>query len=248
MFRFINGTIVLADGLLPDGELLTLDDRIQHVGPTNTRSPSGLTVIDLDGGYLLPGFVDLHVHGGGGADFMDGTAEAFRTVLASHARHGTASCTPTTTVARHEQHMLFLRLVGEFRDRQTGGAKVLGAHIYGPYFAPEARGCHPAATVRAPTPADYEPYLAFAADIRNATVAPELPGAEGFVAPAARVAFAVMPAIPMRHSNKLRLQSVGACGTSIICSARCPIARGCGKRKPTRCVAASWKPPFSSMN
>jgi N-acetylglucosamine-6-phosphate deacetylase len=181
MFRFTNGTIVLADRLIPDGELLTFDDHIEYVGPADMRSPSGLSTMNLNGGYLLPGFIDLHVHGGAGADFMDGTAEAFRTVLAAHALHGTTSCTPTTTVARHDQHVRFLELVREFRGKSTGGAKVLGAHIYGPYFAPEARGCHPAATVRAPTPADYESYLAFAKDIRNATVAAELQGAEDFV-------------------------------------------------------------------
>jgi N-acetylglucosamine-6-phosphate deacetylase len=112
---------------------------------------------------------------------MDGTAEAFQTVLAAHARHGTTSCTPTTTVARHDQHIAFLERVREFRRKPAPGARVLGAHIYGPYFAPEARGCHPAAAVRNPTPADFEPLLEFAADIRTATVAPELPGAEAFV-------------------------------------------------------------------
>jgi N-acetylglucosamine-6-phosphate deacetylase len=177
MFRFFNGTVVLADRLFAEGEVVTRDDRVAHVGAA--RGGSGLTAVDLKGGYLLPGFVDLHVHGGDGADFMDGTAEAFRTVLAAHGRHGTTSCTPTTTVARHYQHLQFLNLVREFR--RTPGPRVLGAHIYGPYFAPAAVGCHPAATVRAPTPADYEPYLEFAAEIRTATVAPELPGAEQFV-------------------------------------------------------------------
>lgn len=181
MYRFTNGTLVLPDALLPDGEVVTLDDRIVHVGPAEPGSGPGLTLVDLAGGYLLPGLVDLHVHGGAGADFMDGTADAFATVLAAHARHGTTSCTPTTTVARHDQHMTFLELVREFRRKPPTGARVLGAHIYGPYFAPEARGCHPAAAVRPPAPADYEPYLAFAADIRTATVAPELPGAEAFV-------------------------------------------------------------------
>jgi N-acetylglucosamine-6-phosphate deacetylase len=181
MFRFLNGTVVLPDRLLPDGEVVTLDDRIAHVGPAESGSAAGLNLIDLEGGFLLPGFVDLHVHGGDGADFMDGTAEAFRAVLAAHARHGTTSCTPTTTVARHDQHLRFLELVRQFRKQPVAGARVLGAHIYGPYFAPEARGCHPAAAVRPPTPADFEPYLAFAHDIRTATVAPELPGAEQFV-------------------------------------------------------------------
>jgi N-acetylglucosamine-6-phosphate deacetylase len=181
MFRFLNGTVVLPDRMLPDGEVVTFDDRIMHVGKAEAGSGTGLTLVDLDGGYLLPGFVDLHVHGGAGADFMDGTAEAFRTVLAAHARHGTTSCTPTTTVARHDQHLKFLELVRRFRKQPANGARVLGGHIYGPYFAPEARGCHPAATVRPPTPADFEPYFAYADDIRTATVAPELPGAEEFV-------------------------------------------------------------------
>jgi N-acetylglucosamine-6-phosphate deacetylase len=181
MLRFTNGTIVLPDRLLDGGEVHTRVDRIRYVGRADGDGASGLAVIDLAGGYLLPGFIDLHVHGGDGADFMDGTADAFRTVLAAHARHGTTSCTPTTTVARHDQHLAFLELVRAFRRSPAAGAKVLGAHIYGPYFAPEARGCHPAAAVRPPTPTDYEPFLAFADDIRTATAAPELPGAEAFV-------------------------------------------------------------------
>jgi N-acetylglucosamine-6-phosphate deacetylase len=181
MYRFLNGTVVLPDRLLPDGEVVTLDERIAFVGQVQPGSASGVMLVDLDGGYLLPGFVDLHLHGGDGADFMDGTAEAFQTVLAAHARHGTTSCTPTTTVARHEQHIAFLELVRESRRKPATGARVLGAHIYGPYFAPEARGCHPAAAVRNPTREDFEPLLEFADDIRTATVAPELSGAEAFV-------------------------------------------------------------------
>src|SRR5439155_17519597 len=132
--------------------------------------------------FVAPGFIDLHVHGGAGADFMDGTHEAFTTVCRAHARHGTTSLTPTSTVARHDQTLRFLELCRRYRDEPTGGARVHGGHLYGPYFAPDARGCHPAADLRPPTPADYEPFLAFAGDgLLTATVAPELPGAEGFV-------------------------------------------------------------------
>src|SRR5947209_2005461 len=63
----------------------------------------------------------------------------------------------------------------------AGGARILGAHFYGPYFTPEARGCHPAAGLRPPTPAEYERYLDYADAIVTATVAPELLGAEAFV-------------------------------------------------------------------
>src|SRR5262245_36992486 len=109
--HFHNGTIVLEDRLLTDGHIAVAGDRIQSVGAASVGSSEGEeTVIDLQGGYLAPGFVDLHVHGGDGADFMDGTVEAFRTSCRAHARHGTTSLLPTTTVARHDQLLAFLEV------------------------------------------------------------------------------------------------------------------------------------------
>jgi N-acetylglucosamine-6-phosphate deacetylase len=179
---FHHGTVVLEDRLLPDGQVAVEGGRIASVRPAGSRSESGSAqVTDLEGGYLVPGFVDLHVHGGAGADFMDGTEEAFRTVCRAHLRHGTTALLPTTTVARHEQHLRFLNLCRRFQRECSGGARMLGAHFYGPYFASEARGCHPAGPVRAPTPSEYEEYLNYTDCIVTATVAPELPGAEAFV-------------------------------------------------------------------
>lgn len=173
---FHNGTVVLEDRLLPDGTVTIEDERIASVG----GDVPAATSLDLAGGYLVPGFVDLHVHGGAGHDFMDGTDEAFRAVCQAHARHGTTSLLPTTTVARHEQHLAFLDVCRRFMGQDTGGARVLGAHFYGPYFAPEARGCHPGAAVRPPREDEYQQYLNFGC-INRATVAPELPGAEAFI-------------------------------------------------------------------
>src|SRR5262245_18537174 len=177
---FTNGTIILEDRLLSAGAVRVEQGRIVSVGPAGPPSPQDL-LIDLAGAYLAPGYVDLHVHGGAGADFMDGTAAAFRTVCRAHARHGTTSLLPTTTVARHEQHLAFLDVCRRLKQEGTGGARILGAHFYGPYFAHEARGCHPGGPIRPPEPAEYEQYLAYADCIATATVAPELPGAEGFV-------------------------------------------------------------------
>ncbi|HEY7312840.1 MAG TPA: N-acetylglucosamine-6-phosphate deacetylase [Gemmataceae bacterium] len=179
--HFTGGTIILADRLLDGGSVTVVDLRITAVHTTPFPAPAGAKIIDLRGGYLSPGFVDLHVHGGDGADFMDGTADAFRTICRAHARHGTTSLLPTTTVARHEQHLAFLDVCRRLKAEGTGGAAILGAHFYGPYFAPEACGCHPGTSVRAPEPADYLPFLDFADCIATATVAPELPGAEAFV-------------------------------------------------------------------
>jgi N-acetylglucosamine-6-phosphate deacetylase len=179
---FTGGTVVLEDRLLPAGRVEVVGERITAVRPALTagRLPPG-PVVDLRGGYLFPGLIDLHVHGGAGADFMDATAEAFGTVCRAHARHGTTSLLPTTTVARHDQHLTFLDLCQRLRRDGTEGARILGAHFYGPYFGREARGCHPATFLRPPDPAEYGAYLEFADSIATATVAPELPGAEAFV-------------------------------------------------------------------
>ena len=180
---FHNTTAILPDRLLYNAVVVIDGDRIVDI--TTGEAPADAECIDVrgvGGAYVAPGFIDLHVHGGADADFMDGTPDAFLTVCQSHARHGTTSLTPTSTVANHDQTMRFLELCRRFVHEPTGGARVLGGHLYGPYFAAEARGCHPSVGLRPPTPADYEPFLAFAGDgLLTATVAPELPGAEAFV-------------------------------------------------------------------
>lgn len=179
---FTNGTIILEDRLLPDAEVEVHKGRIEAVGQnTGGTSVPGTRLIDLKGNYLAPGFVDLHVHGGAGHDFMDGTTLAFKAVCQAHARHGTTSLLPTTTVARHDQHLAFFAACRQLKKEGTGGARILGAHLYGPYFAAEARGCHPAASVRTPHLQEYLDYLDFADCLCRATVAPELPGAAEFV-------------------------------------------------------------------
>ncbi|MFO0876859.1 MAG: N-acetylglucosamine-6-phosphate deacetylase [Gemmataceae bacterium] len=175
---FHNTQVVLPDRLVETSVEVDARGRIAAMG---TPEPKASEVVDLRGSYLVPGFIDLHVHGGAGADFMDGTEEAFRTVCRAHARHGTTALLATTTVARHEQHLAFLRLARLLKEEWTGGAIVAGTHFYGPYFQPEACGCHSAEAVRPPFEAEFNEYLTFTDCIRTATVAPELPGAEAFV-------------------------------------------------------------------
>src|SRR5262249_23935016 len=122
--RFSGGTVVLEDRLLPQGEVDVSGDRITAVRPTPAATAAE-RVVDLRGGCLVPAYVALHVHGGAGADFMDGTAEAFRTVCRAHARHGTTSRLPTTTVARHEQHLAFLNVCRRLKREGSGGARIL---------------------------------------------------------------------------------------------------------------------------
>jgi N-acetylglucosamine-6-phosphate deacetylase len=174
------GQLVLPDRI-ERGALLVGDGRFSEVLPDSATLPPDATIVDAGEGYLAPGFIDLHVHGGAGADFMDGTAEAFRTALRAHARHGTTRMAVTTTVARHEQILATLELARQFRRTpEPNGSRVLGAHFYGPYFRYEARGAHPGGSVRPAVEHEFLQYLAFADDLVTATVAPEIPGAKEF--------------------------------------------------------------------
>lgn len=131
-------------------------------------------------GFIAPGFLDIHVHGGDGADFMDGTVEAFHTVCRAHARHGTTRVLATSTVGTVEQIDRFLELCDSLLDEPTGGARVAGAHFYGPYFAPAAKGCHPGEGLGDPENLKPELFLKHRC-VRTATVAPELPGSAEFL-------------------------------------------------------------------
>jgi N-acetylglucosamine-6-phosphate deacetylase len=176
---FRNATLILPDRLMPDAALTAQDNLITTVGHSE-RTPTD--AIDLGGLYLAPGFVDLHVHGGDGADFMDGTPEAFRTVCRCHARHGTTSLTPTSTVARTDQYRRFLELCGELHGDVEGGARIVGCHFYGPYFARPARGCHPDQDFLTPAPENAEVFTGLAGRMPLViTVAPEIPNAEWLV-------------------------------------------------------------------
>lgn len=177
----LRGNLILPTQITP-GAVLIQDGRITELLARNAPSPTGATLIDVGENYLSPGFIDLHVHGGGGGDFMDGTKEAFEAALRSHLRHGTTRLAATTTVARHDQIMQTLKMTRQFRlNPDPHGARVMGAHFYGPYFRYEARGAHPGAEVRYPVEAEFAQYLDHAADLVTATVAPELPGAQEFV-------------------------------------------------------------------
>jgi len=178
--QVFRGQIVYPDRIAR-GAVIVQGGRIQELLSESAEVPADATVIDAGDGYISPGYIDLHVHGGAGGDFMDGTVEAFQAALRSHARHGTTRMAVTTTVARHDQILATLELTRQFRrtpDRQ--GARVLGAHFYGPYFRYEARGAHPGGPIRPAVEAEFRDYLAYADDLVTATIAPEIAGAREF--------------------------------------------------------------------
>lgn len=180
-FALTNATLILPDRLLPQAWLHVQSGKIAAYGTMPPGSNSPQQVIDAAGQYVSPGFVDMHVHGADGADFMDGDAAAFATVIAAHRRHGTTGIVPTSTVATHDQTLQYLRLCEQFRAE----GEILGAHLYGPFFNEEKVGCHPKAPARPPTKSEYNEYFRYAQTILVATCAPELPGALDFFRDAA---------------------------------------------------------------
>jgi N-acetylglucosamine-6-phosphate deacetylase len=176
------GTLVLPESLLTSGVVVVEDGRIAFAGAErDVKLPSGAQIIDAEDGYICPGFVDIHTHGGAGSDYMDGTPEAVRTANRAHARHGTTTIFPTTTTGSPAQLSAMLDAVEEVRRdwKVEDGARIAGVHWYGPYFATEKVGAHPKGYERHPDPSEYGPALARGL-IKSATCAAELPGAVEF--------------------------------------------------------------------
>ncbi len=180
---FVNATVVLPDQLIEAATVVCRDGKIASVGQGNDV-PEDAKRIDLRGAYLSPGFVDIHVHGGKGADFMDATVEAVATACMAHAEHGTTTLFPTTSTGSPEQIMAMIEACGQYKQLQTG-PNVEGIHLYGPYFAEDKLGCHPADGRRDPSPEDFNRYFATGL-IRIATCAAELPGSQTFYKAAQR--------------------------------------------------------------
>lgn len=177
---FRGGRLVLSDRIVDDRRLIVENGRIAAIEADRGRLPQSIRVIDLKNGLLTPGLVDIHVHGGGGSDFMDGTVEAVRTVCRTHLRHGTTTVFPTTTTGSPEQLRAMFAACREVMDHPgPNEARVAGIHLYGPYFAPDKVGCHSLDGCRPPDPAEYRSYFDTGL-VRIATCAAELPGATQF--------------------------------------------------------------------
>ncbi len=178
---FLGGTAVLPDRLLEDAVVICRAGAICYVGTAKSKVPKSMAVVDAKGGYVCPGFVDIHIHGGGGADFMDGTIDAVRMVCQSHARHGTTTLFPTTSTGSETQIHAMLDACVASRDSWSidSGAKIGGVHLYGPYFAKEKVGCHNPSECRAPIEKEFRGYFK-SGIVRVATCAAELEGADAF--------------------------------------------------------------------
>lgn len=163
--------------MIRNGTLVIKDGRIVEVAEGTLEAPDAL-VIDAQGRYVAPGFIDLHVHGGGGHDFMDGTLDAFLQVAETHARFGTTAMVPTTLTSDQDSLFRTLELYEEATQKNENGAQFLGLHLEGPYFAMSQCGAQDPRYIRNPDTNEYREIIRRAnGSVKRWSVAPELPGA-----------------------------------------------------------------------
>ena len=168
---------------IPDAGILIRDGVIASIGPRQDMTlPSRATEVSAPDQIAIPGFIDVHIHGAGGHDVMEGTAEAMSTVSHTLARHGTTSFVATTVTASPDETCRSVEAIARYIPQQFEAlqpkAEVLGIHYEGPFINKVRRGVHPAEWVQLPSAELLNRLLqAAAGKARILTIAPELLGA-----------------------------------------------------------------------
>src|SRR6476659_411967 len=150
--KIYNGKIITPHKIIPNGTVLIAGDTITAVAAGNNDFADAIE-INANGNYVAPGFIDIHIHGGGGYDFMDGTGEAFFKIAETHARYGTTAMFPTTLTSEKEDLLQTLDLYEQAKKKNSKGAQLMGMHLEGPYFALSQRGAQDPKYIRNPDPA-----------------------------------------------------------------------------------------------
>jgi len=165
--------LIQRDGILENAWITFENGEISDVG--EGAAPLCADSIDGENLYLAPGFIDMHVHGGNGADFLDGTAEAWLAAADFHLSRGTTALCPTFASTTYERMARLLDLWPEVRRRSR--ARLLPVHLEGPHLAATKAGAQDPRLLRAPADSDIAWLLDNKARISQMTIAPELPNA-----------------------------------------------------------------------
>jgi N-acetylglucosamine-6-phosphate deacetylase len=210
--------IITPGSVIPDGALLVEEGKILDVGtPAQIHFDEaefqlrGWQVVDCREFTLVPGFIDLHVHGAGGKDFMEGTPEAVEVISKVLASHGTTSYLATTVTASPIATIRAVENLGKYCEKETGGARMLGLHLEGPFINEKKRGVHPPEHIRKPSQRIFDELFNRSGEkVKLVTLAPELEGALELI-PHIR---AVGAFISMGHSNATLAEALTAieCG------------------------------------
>ncbi len=175
--QIINARILTPQGWLKDGSVVIRDNKILEV--TNSDlAIVGAEIFDAKGMYVVPGGVEIHVHGGGGRDFMEGTEDAFKVAVASHMKHGTTSIFPTLSSST----VPMIEAAAETCTKlmEDPNSPILGLHLEGHYLNLKMAGGQLPENIKDPDPKEYIPIVEKWSCLKRWDAAPELPGAVQF--------------------------------------------------------------------
>ncbi len=176
--QIYNGHILTPEGWINQGSVVFADGRIVEVSRSSHIFDKVDHTIDAHNMNVVPGGIDLHCHGGGGCDYMEGTEEAFRTATLTHMRHGTTAMFPTLSSAT----LPMIEHACETCDQlmREPGTPIMGLHLEGPYFNPRRAGAQMPDIIRLPDRNEYQHVIEDFECVRRWDAAPELPGALEF--------------------------------------------------------------------
>ena len=175
--QIVNGRILTPEGWLRDGSVIIEGNKILEV--SNCHLPVvGAEIIDAHGCDVVPGGIEMHVHGGGGRDFMEGSEDAFRTAVDAHMQHGTTAIFPT--LSSSTMPMIRAAVATTEKLMAEPDSPVMGLHLEGHYLSLEMAGGQIPENIKNPDPAEYEPLLDSTRCIKRWDAAPELPGIREF--------------------------------------------------------------------
>ncbi|HUZ61286.1 MAG TPA: N-acetylglucosamine-6-phosphate deacetylase [Hanamia sp.] len=173
--KIYNARIITPHTIIENGSILVTGKKITAISERNIETENAIA-IDAKGKYVAPGFIDIHVHGGGGHDFMDGSENAFLKIAQLHARYGTTSMLPTTLTSSKEELLQTLAIYESAHKKNINGAQFLGMHLEGPYISINQIGAQDARYIRNPDPIEYREIISSTSCIKRWSSAPELKG------------------------------------------------------------------------
>lgn len=166
----VDAGFVVADLIAEQGQIVAI------TAQANDRA----LILDAGDCFVLPGFIDVHIHGAAGADVMDANRAGLATMARFLVTHGVTAFLATTMTAPHAATVAAVKAVAAYCPQQQEGARLLGVHLEGPYISPHFPGAQPATAIRPPNLAEFAE-LAAAGPVRMITLAPEVPGAETLI-------------------------------------------------------------------
>lgn len=164
---------------IENGSILVEDGIIKEINPIKCCDKN---ILDANGLYVSPGFIDVHIHGAGGFDTMDGTAFSLNTIAKTIVKHGTTAFTPTTMTVSIEDIRRSMNVIKKLKEEGSEGAHVLGAHLEGPFISPEAIGAQNPNYLLPPSISTYNEMVRDCEDaVISITLAPEVDGAKELI-------------------------------------------------------------------